>query len=404
MNDNINSTKSKLICYAVTRGVVPGIYDDWAAAKKQVDHYSGAAHQKFETLEEAKIAMRKCGIAHPKLFIKSSQQPGKAGKVTPSKQSALTTGTRNSAGANSPAADNEVMFNLNPELTDGECKHCSKAILPLLMTLIDKVNRLEQAQLKPMSTTSPQPNANNSSIEFKLAAITTKIDSLTNKLNSMKPTSTSTSNPPKIPSPPKFQTAANQQPQPTPTDSHRASKSISQNNFNPERCIVIEGLAPETAKSLNQDIIRQKICQKFGPVIIDLINRYKHNSTKPKFLVQFADPGVVSDVIQRWDADVLNGSSARKTIAPTPSDHLAMLRGVPLDLSDDDLSDAVNAVYPGCSIYRLRSNSGTPLRTAKLEFSSCELRDKAIKEGLHLPTLHLLLRIELPYRPTSIDA
>lgn len=41
------------------------------SAKKEVDKVSGAAHQKFNTLDEAKQAMKSTGHAHLKVFIKN---------------------------------------------------------------------------------------------------------------------------------------------------------------------------------------------------------------------------------------------------------------------------------------------------------------------------------------------
>lgn len=168
-------------------------------------------------------------------------------------------------------------------------------------------------------------------------------------------------------------------------------------DFAPAKCIVITDLIPEKAKELNQDIIRRTISEHSGPALTDLIDGYKHNTEKPKYIVQFADPTVIPEILDKGDCNTLHRSSIRKTIAPTPNDHIGVAHGLPLDLSDEDFNAAVQSAYPGCSSYRMRSKSGAPLRTVKLEFSDREELNGAIHTGLHLKAHHLLLRVELPY-------
>ncbi|MGI6072185.1 MAG: viroplasmin family protein [Lachnospiraceae bacterium] len=40
--------------YAVKKGLIPGIYDNWEACRVQVEGYSGAAYKGFATLDEAR--------------------------------------------------------------------------------------------------------------------------------------------------------------------------------------------------------------------------------------------------------------------------------------------------------------------------------------------------------------
>jgi ribonuclease HI len=39
--------------YAVAKGVIPGIYEEWSTAKEQVDGFPGAVFKLFKIREEA---------------------------------------------------------------------------------------------------------------------------------------------------------------------------------------------------------------------------------------------------------------------------------------------------------------------------------------------------------------
>lgn len=404
-----NSNKYKF--YAVSKGRQLGIYDHWSVAEKQVNGYPGCTYQGFHTIRQAENFMTAANIPNPKHF--TAVNVIKPTSTTDAEQLDSTfcsdsyldaDSAAQGVTANSTPTSKTTTTNVGLNITAREvqCQHCS-SILPLLNTLLEKVDRLESTQrnllvLPNQQQKLPSPN-NASATDFKLAALAAKIDSLTSKLNSLGPTLFPVTRPAELyrhTEPPTTNTISTPQPPKTAT-LPREKTSRTNTDFDPKRCVVIDNLTPEVAKSLNQDTIRRAISEKIGPVFIDLINRYKHNSPNPKFIVQFTEPTVIPNIIDKWDDNTLLGSTVRKTVPPTPKNCLGMLRGIPLDINDEDLTDAVLATYPGSTIYRLRSNTGTLLRTAKLEFPSRELCDKAVKEGLHLEDHHLLLRVEPPY-------
>lgn len=49
--------------YVVWAGRVPGIYDNWADAKDQVENFPGARYKSFNSCEDATIAFRREGDA-----------------------------------------------------------------------------------------------------------------------------------------------------------------------------------------------------------------------------------------------------------------------------------------------------------------------------------------------------
>eukprot|EP00735_Rhodelphis_limneticus_P003655 TRINITY_DN15149_c0_g1::TRINITY_DN15149_c0_g1_i1::g.30604::m.30604 TRINITY_DN15149_c0_g1::TRINITY_DN15149_c0_g1_i1::g.30604 ORF type:complete len:217 (+),score=19.82,sp/Q9UST8/RNH1_SCHPO/42.31/1e-08,Cauli_VI/PF01693.11/4.1e-17 TRINITY_DN15149_c0_g1_i1:108-758(+) len=61
--------------YAVSVGRNPGIYESWNDASKQVNSFSGATHQRFNTLEEAKEFMKSGGTPIDVSFEKMTLNP-----------------------------------------------------------------------------------------------------------------------------------------------------------------------------------------------------------------------------------------------------------------------------------------------------------------------------------------
>lgn len=381
--------------YAVSKGKTIGIYDNWCIAEKQVNGYSGAVYKGFNTIRQAEGFMSAANITNAKHYLAVTMPPEVTDQLnstwdleqdivnskassTPDRVSATST-TSTSASASSEREQTLPSVSKVNRRDAGSCTNCAK-LEEIIMTLNERLSKLE-------SLIANQ----NSSSQFKLAELSAKVFQIQKAIDNPSPSSSSP-----------HQTEAShikQRPSATeaPADDKTRTKHTNQTEFKPERCIVIGDLNKETANLLNQDIIRRTISQKFGPIIIDLINRYKHNTTNPKYIVQFADPTVIPTILSGWDCHTLRGTTVRRTITPTPNSHIAMARGVPLDLSDDDLAAAADDMYPGCSTYRLRSKTGTPLRTVKLEFTTREERDGAIQNGLKIDIHHLLLRVELPY-------
>lgn len=170
--------------------------------------------------------------------------------------------------------------------------------------------------------------------------------------------------------------------------------------FEPEKCIVISSTDKEYIKSLNQDIIRCSINKHFGPVIIDMVTRYKFYSGSPKYIIQFKNETTAKDVVEKWSEHILQGSDARLT--QKPSQHIGMMKFVPLNISDDMLTADINAVYPTAKAYRLHALDGSPLRTVKITFSAGEDLTSSIENGMLLKTTNLLCRVEKPYADATL--
>lgn len=66
--------------YVVWKGLNPGVYDNWAECKMQVEGREGAKYKSFETREEAVEAFEK-GYAH---YLKTASSPKAAALLRPS--------------------------------------------------------------------------------------------------------------------------------------------------------------------------------------------------------------------------------------------------------------------------------------------------------------------------------
>lgn len=167
--------------------------------------------------------------------------------------------------------------------------------------------------------------------------------------------------------------------------------------FVPERCIVLHDIPSENVHQLSQDKIRSAIVQKFGSMEIQLVTRYKFHSNSPKFIVQFADSQCVETVVSGWDTSLLGGSKARKTIKPQP--FTGFLKGVPLDLTDEQILNDIQSRYSCSSIYRLKcKTTGAPLRTIKIHFTDQSTLDKAIQDKVIFPSFfNLVVSVNLPH-------
>lgn len=69
--------------YAVVKGRIPGIYQDWESAKAQVNGFAGCIYKGFSTLTEAKRFMKYPTYGKPVLQNKKRRKSVKRGNVEP---------------------------------------------------------------------------------------------------------------------------------------------------------------------------------------------------------------------------------------------------------------------------------------------------------------------------------
>lgn len=428
--------------YSVVKGKKPGIYDSWSLTEPQVNGYSGALFKGHQTQHEAESFMAQGRIKPPYYYSSSidnksasnlqsdslnspSQAQLKRRNSTKSTKSATAnlsntanTGSLNSnADTNSnnshndkPACDDdEISFPSRNNSSKGpaspeECTNCTK-LAQLVATLSDRVTSLE----KRLTSSSKQPPEVAQSddiaktLQVQLSAIEERlIKNLEMKVTQIQAQSQAT-----------YSAAVSKHTVPSSTQNPKLtnalpnaknhSKATTSIQFQPTKCLVLTDISQENAVKLNQDDIRQAINKQVGPTMIDLVNRYKFNSSNPKFILQLADESAIPAIIENWDPSLFGGSKIRRTIPPKQHVHLGMLKGVPLNMADDHILSDIKINHDISSVYRLRAIDGAHLRTVKVEFETATALQSALNTGILLPSANVLVRVEKPYNSAVND-
>ena len=98
----------------------------------------------------------------------------------------------------------------------------------------------------------------------------------------------------------------------TPVQKKKISNQVSKKPvFDWKKCFVVES----RYASLNRDVIRIGICQKYGPTEIKLINEYKlhgerADGIKSRFIVQIDNDRIRKQIVENWPSSLLGGPSA----------------------------------------------------------------------------------------------
>ena len=138
-----------------------------------------------------------------------------------------------------------------------------------------------------------------------------------------------------------------QPPQQQPPPAKRPSR-LTDPVFDPSKCIIIHSEHKDFSQ-VNHDHVRAAIAATIKkPVQIDIINRYKPKSDDPKYIVQLTDTSLVDTIITRWESTLLGGSSVRKPIKP--NHNTAVLKGVPTELSENELQTEIEKSYKSYQI------------------------------------------------------
>lgn len=182
---------------------------------------------------------------------------------------------------------------------------------------------------------------------------------------------------------------------PPPVDLRSSDKNKSIPPFKPDQSVVINiSQTYATSNKFDQDNIRRIINKSYGPVIIEQIKPYHYNSDHPKLTLQMANVESAINLISVWKSDLFNGSTARHTINPkTINENTVMLKGVPIDADDNNIQQDIGNIFHGSSASRLLKD-GKRLRTFKVKFANKQQFEKAVEEGILLPSQHIMCHCE----------
>ena len=162
--------------------------------------------------------------------------------------------------------------------------------------------------------------------------------------------------------------------------------------FQWQKIVVIEKITDPTRFS-SDDKVRREIGRNIDRVIIDRITRYSHNTEK--ISVQLATEEMRDHVINNWRPDTMFGSSTVRKASKNQNSNIGVAKGVPLDMTDEELNDDIQKIYPGISFQRMtKGQRQDPLRTVKLFFNKPEDLTTAIEEGLKLESQSQYVRVE----------
>lgn len=379
-----DNNKTKYNYYAVTRGHVPGIYDNWHNTKATTNGYSGNTFQGFQTKRQAESFMRSAGISNPTYYIATQTPASQEDEVG----SSFNDTSILPSNSSTPTRTDRLIED-NAARTG--CQNCEK-LMDIINSLTKRLDKLEQAQAASIDQSSQADKFK--SISLELQSICERISAIDKRLeDSRKPDKAATTSKERR----SYATATGASINATSdikTTENKASKEAVNNRtkFNPAKCIVISNIDKEHLKQLNQDKIRRELSKKFGPVMIDLVNRYKPNGPNPRLIIQLAKESVVENVLSQWDSSLFGGSTARKTIKPNT--FIGMIKGVPLDIPDDDIKSSLEGTS---DIYRMKMANGTLLHTVKVTFTDKHYLDKALADGMLMEEHNILCRIERPY-------
>ena len=431
--------------YAVSVGRKCGIYDDWETAKRQVNGYSGNRYKGYNTGRGAINYMKKEGFKEPQVFLSRTTSNS---KHTTFSSSGITTTTSTGASSN-PMATKEVGTGPGAPINN-------QSDTPVMKSVGTGEEGLRQNNHTSMSDWAQISMQENSTIKCvscvnmleivkvmsaQLTALQSEVSTLTKRIEKLseKPTSThmnlsysdaatrgrSPPAPPLLPTtqqyqqhkpppqhqqqqqpqqsqqhqaPPPNQTnqtqqQRQQQPQPQPPAPVRRPPRPTDPVFDPSKCVIIHSEHKDFSQ-VNHDNVRAAIAATVKkPILIDIINRYKSKSEDPKYLVQLADPSLIDSILTNWKSTNLGGSTVRRPIKP--NNNTAVLKGVPTDLSETELLTEIGKSYENiASIYRLKSKDNKPLHTVKITFETKHQLEHAIKNGIALQSLNLIVRVE----------
>ena len=437
-------TSGNYLLYAVSKGKTTGLFINWLTCNESTNGVKGATFKGFNSLDEAKQYLEEAGAEiklngftendlKDKLSSKNSKSESEISSIASEvlndymdmdKNTSLSQNTPSTSKVRADASSDtqERISKLEEIVRDqssliasifdtsrmecnnnGEnnvqsktqaCQNCAqlKAQLNLLNTKILQMESTHNQLLKSIE----ESNSRNISIQNKLDSFIVKMSgnpNSTTQVASYHDALMGNTNPSQ-PKDSKVQhkvAPSKRVKHSLPTQNSPTKTSI----FNWKKCVVLES----NAKDLNKDSIRIGICKQFGPTDIGIINRYDYHSNKPdkiRFMLQIENDEQREFIVKNWSPILFGGSTARQTKSK-PMD-TAIIPGVPLEFSEDDIVLDVNREYRAICVKRLTNKEGQPLRAVIVQFQSKDERDKAFQVGkIKLPSLHnIILPIKLP--------
>ena len=95
---------------------------------------------------------------------------------------------------------------------------------------------------------------------------------------------------------------------------------------------------------------------------------YAFTTARGSIHSEFTTPEEADSVLQGWRAEFFGADSSARRASDRNEQHSAVIRGIPLEKSDSDMTSALTDNFPGVRIRRFVKSDGKPLQTVKLTF------------------------------------
>ena len=104
--------------------------------------------------------------------------------------------------------------------------------------------------------------------------------------------------------------------------------------------------------------------------------------------LEFTTPEEADCVLQGSRTEIVGGESSVRRASDRNEQHCAVIRGVPLEVSDSDVTSALMDKFPGVRIRRFVKSDRKSLQTVKLTFPSNDQFDMATTDGVFIDHLY----------------
>ena len=138
-----------------------------------------------------------------------------------------------------------------------------------------------------------------------------------------------------------------------------------------------------------------EIKKAFASIYPNKKSLYVFITARGSIHLEFTTPEKADCVLQGWRAELFGGDSSARRASDRNEQHSAVIRGVPLEESDSDMTSAPTDNFPGVRIRRFVKSDGKSLHTVKRTFPSKAQFDKATTDGIFIDHLYYLLRLTI---------
>ena len=111
---------------------------------------------------------------------------------------------------------------------------------------------------------------------------------------------------------------------------------------------------------------------------------YAFTTARGNTHLEFLTVEEADNVLKSWNPEFFGGESIARKANDKTNEHSALIRGVPLELDNNEIEQHLDNNFPGVKARRFVKADKTALQTVKLSFPSKLLYDKATSDGIFL--------------------